>query len=227
MNPGDPLIASASRTTDMRIAADPFVADLARLLMTFFIVVAIDLLVVSWLTHRLRFWFPLWLDPQWDTRPDPWVVYSQSYFAGIFLIPLLCRLVDRDFLKHAGWFSRAAFWSLCAAVFGFVLWWKGSLMLHYHKQYEMLGWAVLTVVVWTTLRVSGILPAAVSGLARSRMLGALLLAIAIFFLVMSVVDPFIQLGLQHLPWSPGLAIEIGFFITAGVILMLFSRRLAA
>lgn len=227
MNPGDPLIASASRTTDMRIEADPFVADIARLLMTFFIVVAIDLLVVSLLTHRLRFWFPLWLDPQWDTRPDPWVVYSQSYFAGIFLIPLLCRLVDRDFIKHAGWPSRAAFWSLCAAVFGFVLWWKGSLMLHYHKQYEMLGWAVLTVVVWTTLRVSGILPAAVSGLARSRMLGALLLAISIFFLVMSVVDPFIQLGLQRLPWSSGLAIEIGFFITAGVTLMMFSRRLGA
>src|ERR1051325_5946704 len=94
------LIASAD--ADERVDPDPFVADLTRLLMTFVIVVAIDVLVVSSLTHRLRFWFPLWLDPEWATRPDPWVVYSQSYFAGIFLLPLLCRLVDRDFLARAG-----------------------------------------------------------------------------------------------------------------------------
>src|SRR5262249_33572509 len=137
MNPGDPLTASASAAAGERVEADPFVADIARLLMTFFIVVAIDLVIVSSLTHRLRFWFPLWLDPEWDARPDPWVVYSQSYFAGIFLLPLLCRLVDRDFLARAGRPARAAFWSLCAAVFAFVLWWKGSLMLQYHKQYEM------------------------------------------------------------------------------------------
>jgi hypothetical protein len=224
MNP-DRVIAGAA-ASDEKVDADPFVADLARLLMTFFIVVAIDVLVVSWLTHRLRFWFPLWLDPQWATRPDPWVVYSQSYFAGIFLIPWLCRLVDRDFLASVGRPARAAFWSLCAAVFAFVLWWKGSLMLQYHKQYEMLGWAALTVVVWTLIRVSGILPPWVRGLSRLRMLGALLFAIAIFFLSMSVIDPLVQLVVQRLPWSLGLAIEIGFFIPAGIILMMLSRRVA-
>lgn len=227
MNPGDPLIASASAEVDERVETDPFVADIARLLMTFFIVVAVDLVVVSLLTGRLRFWFPLWLDPQWATRPDPWVVYSQSYFAGIFLIPLLCRLVDRDFLAHTAWPTRAAFWTLCAATFVFVLWWKGSLMLQYHKQYEMLGWAALTVVVWLLIRMSGILPPGVRGLSRPRMLGALLFAIATFFLVMSIIDPFVQLGIQRLPWSSGLAIEVGFFIPAGIILLILSRRLGA
>jgi hypothetical protein len=225
MNPGDPVIASASAADDERVETDPFVADIARLLTTFFIVVAIDLLVVSLVTHRLRFWFPLWLDPEWATRAEPWVVYSQSYFAGIFLIPVLCRLIDRDFLAHVKWTSRAAFWLLCAAVFGFVLWWKGSLMLQYHKQYEMLGWAALTVAVWTIVRASGILPLWARGLSRPRMLGALLFATAIFFLLMSVVDPLIQLGVQRLPWSSGLATEIGFFIPAGIILMMLSRRL--
>ena len=227
MNPRDPSIASASTAAGERVEADPFVADVARLLMTFLIVVAVDVAIVSLLTHRLRFWFPLWLDPEWDTRAEPWVVYSQSYFAGIFLLPLLCRLVDRDFLARAGLPARAAFWSACAAVFAFVLWWKGSLMLQYHKQYEMLGWAALTFFVWTVIRASGILPPAVRGLSRRRMLGALLFAIAIFFLAMSIIDPLVQLGVQRLSWSPGLAIEIAFFIPAGIILMILSRRLAA
>ena len=90
-----------------RIEVDPFVADVTRLLLTFLFVVAIDAVMVSLITHRLRFWFPLWLDPQWATRPDPWVIYSQSYFAGIFMIPLLCRLVDRDFLARVGTGARA------------------------------------------------------------------------------------------------------------------------
>jgi hypothetical protein len=227
MTQRDRLIASASAAADERAETDPFVADIAHLLMTFLIVVAIDVVIVSLLTHRLRFWFPLWLDPRWDTRPDPWVVYSQSYFAGIFLLPLLCRLVGRDFLAHARALARAAFWSVCAAVFAFVLWWKGSLMLQYHKQYEMIGWAALTLVVWTVIRAAGILPPWVRGLSRRRMLGSLLFAIAIFFLVMSILDPLVQLGVQRLPWSSGLSTEIGFFIPAGIVLVVLSRRLAA
>src|SRR5438132_1483460 len=139
------------------VEADPFVADTIRLLLTFFSVVAIDVVVISLLTHRLRFWFPLWLDRQWATRPDPWVVYSQSYFAGIFLIPLLCRIIDRDFLARGGAGVRAIFLSLCVIVFAFVLWWKGSLMLEYHKHYETLGWAALTGVMWTLFGHTGII----------------------------------------------------------------------
>jgi hypothetical protein len=227
MNSAEPLIASASKATDDRIKIDPFVADIARLLLTFVVVVMIDAVVVSLATHRVRFWFPLWLDPQWETRPDPWVVYSQSYFAGIFLIPLLCRLVDRDFLARSARATRAAFWSVCAAVFIFVLWWKGSLMLQYHKQYEMLAWAALTAVVWTVIRLSGILPPWIREMSRSRMLGALLFAVALFFLAMSIIDPLLQLGVQRLPWSSGLAIEIGFFIPAGLVLLILSHRLGA
>lgn len=220
-------MASAPAPANGRIEADPFVADMTRLLLTFLCVVAIDAVVVSLITHRLRFWFPLWLDPQWETRSDPWVIYSQSYFAGIFMIPFLCRLVDRDFLAHVGAGARAVFWSLCTIVFAFVLWWKGSLMLQYHKHYEMLGWAALTFAVWTGLRISGILPPWVRGLSRRRMLGALLFGVALFFIAMSIIDPVVQLGVQRLPWSSGLAIEVGFFIPAAVVLMIFSRHLRA
>jgi hypothetical protein len=197
------------------------------LLLTFFSVVVIDVVVVSLMTHRLRFWFPQWLDPQWATRQDPWVIYSQSYFAGIFLIPFLCRLVDRDFLVKLGTGARAAFWSLCVVVFAFVLWWKGSLMLQYNKHYEMLGWAVLTAVMWTIVRLAETLPERIRSLTRGQMLGGLLFGVSLFFLVMSILDPLVQLGVRRLPWSSGLAIEVGFFIPAGIVLMTLSRRLRA
>ena len=209
------------------VEADPFVADITRLLLTFFSVVVIDVVVVSLMTHRLRVWFPVWLDPQWATRRDPWVIYSQSYFAGIFLIPLLCRLVDRDFLAKVGAGARTGFWSLCVIVFAFMLWWKGSLMLQYNKHYEILGWAALTGVMWTIIRLAGILPERVRRLTRSQMLGGLLFGVSLFFLVMSILDPLVQLGVQRLSWSSGLTIEVGFFISAGLVLMTLSRRLRA
>jgi hypothetical protein len=220
-----PLTADADAAASEGVEVDPFVADTARLLLTFFSVVVVDLVVVSSMTHRLRFWFPVWLDPQWATRRDPWVIYSQSYFAGIFLIPLLCRLVDRDFLAKLGAGVRTGFWSLCVIVFAFMLWWKGSLMLQYNKHYEMLGWAALTGVTWTIIGHTGILPERIRGLTRRHMLRGLLFGISLFFLVLSIMDPMVQLGVQRLPWSAGLTIEVGFFIPAGIILMTLSRRL--
>jgi len=222
-----PTTAGADVAVSEGVEADPFVADITRLLFTFFSVVAIDVLVVSLMTHRLRVWFPVWLDPQWATRRDPWVIYSQSYFAGIFMIPLLCRLIDRDFLATAATRTRAAFWSACLGAFAFVLWWKGSLMLEYHKHYEAFGWAALTGMTWTIIRFAEILQQRVRALTRRRMLAGLLFAVSLFFLVMSVMDPLLQLGIQHLPWSSGLAIEVGFFIPAGIVLMTLSRRLRA
>jgi hypothetical protein len=39
------------------------------------------------------------------------------------------------------------------------------------------------------------------------------------------MDPLVQLGVQRLPWSWGLTIEVGFFVPAAVVLMMLSRRL--
>jgi membrane associated rhomboid family serine protease len=113
----------------------------------------------------------------------------------------------------------------CLGVFAFVLWWKGSLMLEYDKQYETLGWAALTGATWTILRVAGILPERVRTLTRGQMLGGLLFGVSLFFLVMSAVDPLVQLGIQRMAWSSGLAIEVGFFVPAGIVLLGLSRRL--
>jgi hypothetical protein len=141
------------------------------------------------------------------------------------MIPALCRLIDRTFVAQAGAGARAAFWSICLGVFAFVLWWKGSLMLEYGKQYETLGWAALTGLTWTILRFVGILPERIRGLTRREMLGGLLFGVSLFFLVMSVLDPLVQLGIQRTAWSSGLAIEVGFFVPAGIVLLALSRRL--
>jgi len=209
-----------------RAQPDRFVVDIALLLLTFFAVVVIDMLFVSLITHRLRFWFPQWLDPQWASRSDPWVVYSQSYFAGIFMIPVLCRLIDREFLVSSGGGPRTVFWILCFGVFAVILWWKGSLMVEYHKHYEVLGWAVLTGVIWTIIRSADILPVRIHAVTRRQMLRGLLFGMSLFFLVIGAMDPFLQLGVQQLSWSSGLAIELGFFIPAGIILMILSQRLS-
>ncbi len=72
-----------------------FVGSVIRLLVAFFAVALIDVVVGSLITHKLRFWFPLWLDPNWNTDPNSWVTYSQSYAAGILFMPLLAAAAMR------------------------------------------------------------------------------------------------------------------------------------
>ena len=88
-----------------------------KMLLTFFTVIAVDLVAVSLLTHKLRVWFPVWLDAHWATRTDPWVVYSQSYFAGIFFIPLLSVSLDRHVLRGRPGWVRPVFWTVAIGAF--------------------------------------------------------------------------------------------------------------
>jgi hypothetical protein len=205
---------------------EQFQRDVARLLLTFVTVATIDLVVISLVTHRLRFWFPVWLDPAWETRADPWVVYSQSYAGGIFMVPLLWRAIDREWLAEKGGGAlRALFWGAGLGVFAFIGWWKGGLMVEHRKELEALGWLALTAIVWTALRVAEELPARLRSLGRRRLLGGLLSGVACFFLGMSLLDPLLQLEVQRVAWSSGLAIEVGFFVPAGALLLWISRRL--
>jgi hypothetical protein len=205
-------------------AHDPFVGFICKMLLTFFTVVAVDLVAVSLLTHKLRVWFPIWLDTHWAARPDPWVVYSQSYFAGIFFIPFLALALDRKFLRAPEKKrARLAFWILSLAVLAFILGWKGELMVRFGKQWEALGWLALTAIIWTALSLGERLPQKLAGVTARRMLQLLARGVAIFFLVMAVLDPVLQLGVQGLAWSGGLVIEVGFFVPAGLALFVASR----
>ena len=194
-----------------------------KMLLTFFTVTLVDLVAISLLTHKLRFWFPVWFDAQWATREHAWVVYSQSYFAGIFFIPLLAWAIDRDFIESRA--VRVPFWIVLASVFVFVLAWKGELMVRYGKHWEAAAWLALTVFVWTAISVAERLPRWLEGVTPRRLLRHLTRGVATFFLVMAVIDPLLQIGLQHLDWSRGLLVEVGFFVPAGVSLMFASTKL--
>ena len=195
----------------------------SKMLLTFFTVVVIDLVALSLLTQRLRVWFPVWFDPEWATRERPWVVYSQSYFAGIFFIPLLAWAIDRDLLR--GRAARGAFWAVLAATFAFVLAWKGELMLRFGKQWEAAAWLALTATIWTALAIAERVPRWLEGTTPRRLARGLARGVAAFFLVMAVVDPVLQIGVQKLAWSSGLLVEVGFFVPAGLALAFVSARL--
>ena len=209
-------------------ASERFQRVISKMLLTFFSVAIIDLVALSLLTHKLRVWFPVWFDATWATRPDPWVVYSQSYFAGIAFIPVLAFAVDRDLLRsRVSTRARAAFWALLVAVFVFILAWKGELMVRFGKQWEALAWLTTTAVIWTALSIGERLPAWLDGTTPPKLLRGLARGVAVFFLGMAVLDPALQLGLQHLAWSRGLIVEVSFFIPAGIALLFVSRSNAS
>ncbi len=204
---------------------DRFGRDVARMLLVFFTVAAIDVVALSLLTGELRLWFPMWLDPAWNTNPDAWVVYSQSYIAGIAFIPFVVYIVDRDFLGRGSVGLRAALWIVSLGTLGFIGWWKGGLMVEHGKELEAVGWICLTVILFALVCAAEFLPARVAQMGRLALLRGLMLGVAVFFLVMAVLDPVMQVAVQQTSWSTGLLIEVGFFVPAGLALLLLSRRL--
>ncbi len=204
-----------------------FARAVARMLIAFLAVGFIDLVVCSLLTHKLRFWFPAWIDARWDSRPDSWVTYSQSYAAGIVFIPVLAAEVVREFVPRVAGAARTAFAAGTVAVLAFFVWWKGGLMLQYHKEQEAVAWAVLTAVTWGLIRLGEELPARVARVMPQRLAAGLARGVAVFFLLMAVIDPVLSVGVQDLPWSKGLFVEIGFFVPAGFALWGLARWLSA
>ena len=205
---------------------DRFTRDVLRMLLVFFVVAAVDLVVVSLLTGKLRLWFPVWVDPDWATDPSSPVVYSQSYFAGIFFIPVLARIVDRDFLAGRSAALRALFFVVSLTLLAFVAWWKGGLMVEHGKHVEALAWLALSALLFGLVVLAEALPARGARLGRRRLLRGLTLGVSVFFLIMAVLDPLVQIGVQGLDWSTGLVIEVAFFVPAGILLFVVSRRLA-
>jgi uncharacterized protein len=199
--------------------------DLARLLLTFGAVSAIDLIFVSWFTGTWRVWFPVWLDPDWALRARPWVVYSQSYLAGVFCIPLLARALDRELLAGRSARVRGGFWVAVLGTLAFLGWWKGGLMVQYGKHREAVGWLLLSGLIYALVVLSERLGTRLGQRSGQAVLRRLSQGVAGFFLTMAVVDPLLQVGVQSLGWSTGLLIEVGFFVPAGLGLLWAARGL--
>lgn len=214
-----------SESAQRQAAADSFKQSLGRLLWVFFFVALTDLLVVSLFTGKLRIWFPQWVDPNWAHNPDAWVVYSQSYFAGILLIPVLLSALDRAFVRNLSGSLRLVFWFGGLGAFGFILWWKGGLMRAHDKELEALAFALLTALLYGMVLGAHRLPEWSARISSQALLRGLLVGLTVFFLVMAVLDPVLQVAVQKLPWSPGLIIEMVFFIPAGLLTGWLAMRL--
>ena len=206
---------------------DRFVRDLARMLLVFVSVLAVDLIVLSLFTGKIRLWFPVWVDPLCNSRPDSPVIYSQSYIAGICFIPLLFYFIDRDWLANrASSLLRTGYWVLTCSVLGFVAWWKGGLMIEHHKETEAIAWVALTTLGWVLVVTAQALPRWLKEMTRQRLLLGLVKSISVFFLVMGILDPVVVRGIHQMPWSTGLIIEMAFFLPAGTALWFLARHLS-
>ncbi len=98
-------------------------------------------------------------------------------------------------------------------------------MVAHGKEREAIAWVALTVVLWSVIAIAQALPRRLAGISRLVLLRGLVVGVSIFFLVMSVLDPLLQLGVQGLPLSSGLIIEVLFFVPAGLLLLFVARRL--
>lgn len=217
--------ATSTENDPPKTPARGFQRDLARLLLVFLSVALVDLAVISLFTGKLRIWFPQWINPGWATDPDSVVVYSQSYFAGILLIPVLLFALHREFLKKTSAFIRGAFWTGGLAIFGFILWWKGGLMFEHDKQTEALAFGLLSLLLYALALAAEHAPRWIQNTDSRTLLRRLLTGLAAFFLIMAIMDPVVQVGIQKLPWSFGLIIEMVFFIPAGFATLYAARRL--
>jgi hypothetical protein len=203
-----------------------FCRSVVRLLVAFLAVSFSDLVVCSLLTHKLRCWFPAWIDAHWDSRPNSWVTYSQSYMAGILFIPVLAAAMIREFVPRVAAGMRTAMIAGTLAVFIVIAWWKGGLMLKYHKEWEAVAWVVLTAVTWGLIRLGEELPAWMEQLSPRLLATWLARGVSVLILLMAVADPVLCVGIQGLPWSKGTSMEVGFLGPAGIALWALARRLS-
>jgi hypothetical protein len=196
------------------------------MVLTFLLVGAIDLTVGSLLVDRLRFWFPQWLDADWASRADPWVVYSQSYMAGILFVPFVAWALWREVVAPSAtpWLRRL-FWPSAGVLVTFLVVWKGGLMRQYAKEREALAWVALTAILYGAVTFAGELPGRAGRWTNRGLLGAVAAGVGGFFLVMAVLDPLLQIGWQGLSWSNGLSVEVAFFVPTGLALVVLARSL--
>ena len=197
--------------------------SLVAMVATLALVTLGDLTIGSWMTGKLRVWFPVWIDPAWEAAGSK-IVYSQSYIAGIALILPFLRAIERE-LVWLGSAQRALYWAVGGATFCFIIWWKGGLMREFGKEREAALWAALGAVGYLALDRRPIFPRALVEVELRVFLARFAYALSKFFLGMAFVDPLLQVRLHGLEWSTGLLIEVGFFVPAGLALKSVAHRL--
>ena len=176
------------------------------------------ILIVSLIQGKWRFWFPQWIDPNWEL--NPYVDYSQSYFVGIvFIIPLFI-IFDLEFFYGKNLWKRVCLYGLMCILLSLVLLWKGTLMIRFDKVREDIAWLLFAALSWVFVILSNIIHKKdqIAGFKSFWMIW--LLIIGIVLLTLAIVD--LILITTSVGFTVDLMIEMIALIPVSLLLMLFS-----
>ncbi|MFX1480682.1 MAG: hypothetical protein ACFFCI_21545 [Promethearchaeota archaeon] len=177
-----------------------------------------DLLIVSLIQGKWRFWFPQWIDPDWQL--NPYVDYSQSYFVGIvFIIPLFI-IFDLEFFYGKKIWKRIILYGLMCILLSLILLWKGTLMIRFDKTREDIAWLLFAALSWVFLISSNIINKKNQIVEIKSFWMFWILIIGIILLILAIVD-FILIT-SSVGLTVDLMIEMIALVPASLLLIVFS-----
>lgn len=177
-----------------------------------------DLLIVSLIQGKWRFWFPQWIDTNWQLNPN--VDYSQSYFVGIvFIIPLFI-IFDLEFFYGKKIWKRIILYGLMCILLSLILLWKGTLMIRFDKTREDIAWLLFAALSWVFLILSNIINKKDQIVEIKSFWMIWILIIGIILLTLAIVD-FILIT-SSVGFTVDLMIEMIALVPASLLLIVFS-----
>ena len=188
---------------------------LFKIILAVIITFLIDLILVSFITGKIRLWFPQWFNPFWES--SSLVTYSQSYTVGIAFIPLFFYIIDKEMVKTKR--NRILNYLLMSIVLFLVCWWKGDLMLKYGKYIEDLIYIIVGFLLYFIL--SQILKRKVPRFVNSSFFYYyVFLGVGILLSFLAVVDLAFAINFNNFIF--GLYVELAALLPAGMMITSFS-----
>jgi len=177
-----------------------------------------DLLIVSLIQGKWRFWFPQWIDPNWEL--NPYVDYSQSYFVGIvFIIPLFI-IFDLEFFYGKKPWKRLSLYVFMCILLSLVLVWKGTLMIRFDKTREDIAWLLFAALSWVFVILSNFINKKDQIVELKSFWMIWLLIIGIVLLTLAIVD--LILITTSVGFTVDLMIEMIALVPVSLLLIVFS-----
>ena len=189
-----------------------------QMILIFIFTLIFDFLIVSLIQGKFRFWFPQWIDPNWQINPS--IDYSQSYFVGIvFIIPLFI-IVDLEFFYGKQVWKRIVLYFIMCIILSLVLVWKVNLMIRFDKIREDLAWFLFAIFCWILVIINNLIKKnkRISEFRSFWMIW--LLIIGLLLLSLAIVD--FLLIFTYIGFTDDLLIEMIALVPISLILIAFS-----
>ncbi|MCP4763443.1 MAG: hypothetical protein GY870_16845 [archaeon] len=200
---------------------------LLKIIFTLVFATIIDFIFLSIMTGTPRFWFPQWIDPNWDGSIDPNIAplvhYSQSYFVGIIFLPVFFYLIYLEFLSDKKDKKiRYIYLGFASFVMLMVALWKGGIMIEQGFITDDLGWIILGLTLFIYSYVSDSIQKKREKLGTSQVFWyKAFLGIGTMVLLMGAIDALLC-ALNGWLWLNNLILELVMLWPIGGILTFFS-----